>query len=83
MQRRSSQLKAQITKSRKARLEVFRPARIRTLTCAPGGGGGGGVHLGIIGGGVPPGSQNPDPISNQKCHFPDPFSDLAFRQKLC
>ena len=79
MQRRSSQLKAQITKSRKARLEVFRPARIRTLTCAPGGG----VLLGILGGGVPPGSQNPDPISDQKCHFPDPFSDLAFRQKLC
>ena len=75
MQRRSSQLKAQITKSRKARLEVFRPARIRTLTCAPGGG----VLLGILGGGVPPGSQNPDPISDQKCHFPDPFSDLAFR----
>ena len=79
---RSSQLKAQITKSRKARLEVFRPARIRTLTCAPGGGGGG-VLLGILGGGVPPGSQNPDPISDQKRHFPDPFSDLAFRQKLC
>ena len=40
---------------------------------------GGGVLLGILGGGVPPGSQNPDPISDQKCHFPDPFSDLAFR----
>ena len=24
-------------------------------------GGGGGVHLGILGGGVPPGSPNPDP----------------------
>ena len=23
------------------------------------------------------------PISDQKCHFSHPFSDLAFRQKLC
>ena len=30
------------------------------------GGGGGGVLLGILGGGVPPGSLNPDPISDQK-----------------
>ena len=22
-------------------------------------------------------------FQNKKCHFPDPFSDLAFRQKLC
>ena len=29
-------------------------------------GGGGVVHLGIIAGGVPPGSSNPDPISDQK-----------------
>ena len=28
--------------------------------------GGGGVLLGILGGGVPPGSSNPDPISDQK-----------------
>ena len=28
--------------------------------------GGGGVLLGIIAGGVPPGSSNPDPISDQK-----------------
>ena len=53
------------------------------------------VLLGILGGGVPPGSPNPDPISDQKCNFPHqfsdqtskinpyPFSDLAFRQKLC
>ena len=27
-------------------------------------GGGGGVLLGILGGGVPPGSPNPDPISD-------------------
>ena len=27
---------------------------------------GGGVLLGILGGGVPPGSSNPDPISDQK-----------------
>ena len=26
----------------------------------------GGVFLGILGGGVPPGSSNPDPISDQK-----------------
>ena len=32
----------------------------------PRGGGGGGVLLGIIAGGVPPGSSNPDPISDQK-----------------
>ena len=30
-----------------------------------------------------PSSPNPDPISDQKCHFPHPFSDLTFRQKLC
>jgi len=34
---------------------------------------GGGVLLGIFGGGVPPASPNPDPISDQKM----PFSDLA------
>ena len=28
--------------------------------------GGGGVLLGILGEGVPPGSSNPDPISDQK-----------------
>ena len=42
-----------------------------------------GLLLEILGGGVPPGSQNPDPISDQKCHFPHLLSDLAFRQKLC
>ena len=35
-----------------------------------------GVLLGILGGGVPPGSPNPDPISDQKCHFPHPLSGL-------
>ena len=34
-----------------------------------------GVLLGILGGGVPPGSPNPDPISDQKCLFLHPFSD--------
>ena len=37
--------------------------------CTPGGGGGGGgvgVLMGILGGGVPPGSSNPDPISAPK-----------------
>ena len=54
---------------------------------------GGGVLLGILSGGVPPGSSNPDPISDQKMSFstpifrpdllnPYPFSGLAFRQKL-
>ena len=42
-----------------------------------GGGGGGGELLGILGRGVPPGSSNPDPISNQKCHFSHRFSDMA------
>ena len=32
-------------------------------------GGGGGVLLGILGGGVPPGSPNPDPISEQEMSF--------------
>ena len=47
-----------------------------------------GVLLGILGWGVPPGSPNPDPISDQKCHFshpfsdPDPFSDTASK-KFC
>ena len=41
---------------------------IRTGICEEigvGGGGGGGVLLGIRGEGVPPGSPNPDPISEQ------------------
>ena len=38
-------------------------------------GGGGEVLLGIFG--VPSGSPNPDPISDQNIHFPHPFSDLA------
>ena len=55
------------------------------------------VLLGILGGGVPPGSPNPHPISDPKMSFsapvfrpdllypypPYPLSDLAFRQKLC
>ena len=41
--------------------------------------GGGGVLLKILDGGVLPISPNPDPTSDQKCHFPHPFSDLAFR----
>ena len=38
---------------------------------------GGGVFLGILGGGVPPDSPNPDPISDQKMSFPHPFSPWA------
>ena len=46
------------------------------------------ILLGILGGGVLPGSSNPDPMSDQKMSFstsifwPDLFSDLAFRKKL-
>ena len=35
-----------------------------------------GVLLVILAVGVPPGSRNPDPISDQKCHFPKQFSNL-------
>ena len=53
-----------------------------------------GVLLEIFGRDVPPGSPTPDPVSGKKMSFstpvfrPDlqnqyPFSDLAFRQKLC
>ena len=45
----------------------------------PGGGGGGeGVLLGILGGGVPPGSSNPNPISDLNM----PFSTPVFRPDL-
>ena len=40
--------------------------------------GGGGVLLGIVGRGVPPGSPNPDPISDQNM----PFSTPVFRPFL-
>ena len=40
------------------------------------------VLLRILGGGALPGSLNSDSISDQKCHFLDPFSDLASK-KLC
>ena len=36
--------------------------------------------LGIISVGVPPGSPNPDPISDQKMSFSHPFSDLASKK---
>ena len=39
---------------------------------ARGWGGGGEVLLEILGGGVPPGSPNPDPISDQKMSFSTP-----------
>ena len=44
---------------------------------------GGGVLLEILGGGVPPGSPNPDPISDQKISFSTPFLDLAFKIYSC
>ena len=40
-----------------------------------------GVLLRILGGGVPPGSPTSDPISDKKCHFSHPFSDLAYKQE--
>ena len=49
-------------------------SRLFTHTSSPGGGG---EFLEILGGGVPPGSPNPDLISDQADHFPHPFSDLA------
>ena len=39
-------------------------------------------QVAILGGGVPPASTNPDPISDQKTPFSHPFSDLH-GQKLC
>ena len=39
-----------------------------------------GILLGILGGGVPPGFPNPDPISDQKVSFSHPFSDLASKK---
>ena len=42
-----------------------------------GGGGAGGLLLGILGGGVPLGSTNSNPISDQKMSYSHPFSDLA------
>ena len=36
-----------------------------------------GVFLGIRSGGVQRGSLNPDPVSDRKCHFSHPFSDLS------
>ena len=45
----------------------------------PRGGGRGRVFLGILGGGVPPGSPNPDPISDQHMSFSTP----VFRPGAC
>ena len=39
--------------------------------------GGGGVLLEILGGGVPLGSPNLDPVLDKKYYFPHLFSDLA------
>jgi len=41
--------------------------------------GGAGVLLGIFGGGVPPASSNPDPISDQKMSFPTPVFRPSFK----
>ena len=42
-----------------------------------GGGGAEGLLLGILSGGVPLGSTNSNPISDQKISYSHPFSDLA------
>ena len=50
------------------------------IRLSPGGGGGGGAEgllLGILSGGVPLGSTNSNPISDQKMSYSHPFSDLA------
>ena len=49
----------------------------KLVVASQGRGGRGGVLLVIFGGVVPPGSPNPDPISDQKLHSSHPFSDLA------
>ena len=54
------------------------------LKLSPGVGvGGGGVLLGIRGGNVPPGSPNPDPISDQKIVIFHTRFQTWRRQKLC
>ena len=40
---------------------------------------GGGALLEILGGGVLSGSPNPDPISDQKCHFHTHFQTCPLR----
>ena len=42
------------------------------MSLGGGGGAGGGVLRGIVGGGVPPVSPNPDPVSDQKMTFSTP-----------
>ena len=42
-------------------------------------GGGGGVLLGILGGGVAPGSPSLTRFQTKKCNFPHPFSDQTFK----
>ena len=61
---------------------------VRELSCLSWGGGGSTPENSCWG--VPPASSNPDPnFKPKKCNFqtrplyPYPFSDLAFRQKLC
>ena len=50
---------------------VKRDVRIKRVVLVPG------VHLGILGGGVPPSYPNRHPISAQKCHFSHQFSKLV------
>ena len=55
------------------KLSVFlkRDVRIKRVVLVQG------VHLGILGGGVPLGYPSRHPFSDQKCHFSHQFSDLV------
>ena len=57
---------------------VNQPLKLMTEKQSREGVGGGGVTLGILGGGVPPDSPNPDPISDQKMSI----STAVFRPGL-
>ena len=59
-------------------VEIEKKKKLERLVSSPGG-----SSWQFLVGCVSPGSPNPDPISDQKCNFPHPFSDLAIRQKLC
>ena len=67
------------TRSGYSTKEVWRLSSVSSCffgALSGGGGGRGGALLGILDGGVPPSSPNPDPISDQKCSFSRPFSLL-------
>ena len=77
-------LKIQSSSSRRHIFQILDKVNNIIQVHCPAGGGwgreGGGVFLGIRSRGVQRGSLNPDPISDQKCHFSHPFSDLSPRK---